>query len=219
MAIILLAFVPSSRWPGGRKAVPPLAFPKTFAVLTATVLALTLVPVLCTLLLKGRLHDESANPVMRALRAIYKPSLEWALSHRAIPVAGAVLLLLGAVLVGSRIGSEFMPPLNEGDLLFMPVTDPSVSLEENTEIARRQNAALMRVPEVEYAVAKVGRADTSTDPSPQNMTETIVHLKPRESMAGRQTLDTLRPSWHAKRSCRGQPHIWTLPASSIASTC
>ncbi len=122
-----------------------------------------------------------------------------------------MLMLLGAVLVGARIGSEFMPPLNEGDLLFMPVTDPSVSLEENTEIARRQNAALMRVPEVEYAVAKVGRADTSTDPSPLNMTETIVHLKPREQWRAGVTLDSLRTEMGRAAELPGVTNIWTMP--------
>src|SRR4029077_7119203 len=124
--------------------------------------------------------DEAANPVMRALRAVYRPSLAWALTHRMITLLAAVAVLAGAVLVATKIGSEFMPPLNEGDLLFMPVTDPSVSLDENTDIAKGQSSVLMLVPEVGYAGAKVGRADTSTDPSPLNMTETIVHLKPRD---------------------------------------
>ena len=212
MAIIVLAFIPVFALTGQEgKLFHPLAFTKTFAVLAATVLALTLVPVLCTLLLKGKLHDESANPVMRVLRAVYRPSLEWALAHRGMTLAGAMLVLAGALLVGARIGSEFMPPLNEGDLLFMPVTDPSVSLEENTEIARRQNAALMRVPEVEYAVAKVGRADTSTDPSPLNMTETIVHLKPREQWRTGVTLDTLRAELGRAAELPGVTNIWTMP--------
>jgi Cu(I)/Ag(I) efflux system membrane protein CusA/SilA len=122
-----------------------------------------------------------------------------------------MLVLGGALLLGTRIGSEFMPPLNEGDLLFMPVTDPSVSLEENTQIARVQNAALMRVPEVEYAVAKVGRADTSTDPSPLNMTETIVHLKPREQWRTGVTLNTLRTELGRAAELPGVTNIWTMP--------
>jgi Cu(I)/Ag(I) efflux system membrane protein CusA/SilA len=212
MAIIVLAFIPVFALTGQEgKLFHPLAFTKTFAVLAATILALTLVPVLCTLLLKGKLHDESANPVMRLLRAVYRPSLEWALSHRAVTLTGAMLVLAGAVLLGMRIGSEFMPPLNEGDLLFMPVTDPSVSLDENTEIARRQNAALMRVPEVEYAVAKVGRADTSTDPSPLNMTETIVHLKPPAEWRAGVTLDTLRTEMGRAAELPGVTNIWTMP--------
>ena len=114
-------------------------------------------------------------------------------------------------MVATRIGNEFMPPLNEGDLLFMPISDPSISLEQNTEIARIQNAALMRVPEVEYAVAKVGRADTSTDPSPLNMTETVVHLKPRSQWRPGLTLDQLRAELGQATQLPGVTNIWTMP--------
>ncbi|HEY6361059.1 MAG TPA: CusA/CzcA family heavy metal efflux RND transporter, partial [Vicinamibacterales bacterium] len=212
MAIIVLAFVPVFALTGqAGKLFQPLAFTKTFAVLAATVLAVTLVPVLCTLLLGGRLHDEAANPVMRVLRRVYRPTLEGALAHRRATLAGAALLLAGAVVVGTRIGNEFMPPLNEGDLLFMPISDPSISLEQNTEIARVQNAALMRVPEVEYAVAKVGRADTSTDPSPLNMTETVVHLKPRVLWRAGLTLEQLRFELGQAAQLPGVTNIWTMP--------
>jgi Cu(I)/Ag(I) efflux system membrane protein CusA/SilA len=148
---------------------------------------------------------------MRGLRRIYRPSLEAALSHRWATMAGALLLLAGALVLATRIGSEFMPPLNEGDLLFMPISDPSVSLEQNTEIARMQNAALMKVPEVEYAVAKVGRADTSTDPSPLNMTETVVHLKPREQWRAGLTPEALRAELGAAAELPGVTNIWTMP--------
>jgi len=163
------------------------------------------------MLLRGQLRDESVNPLMRVLRALYRPSLEWALAHRAATVGLATVVLAGALFVGTKIGSEFMPPLNEGDLLFMPVTDPSVSLDENTDIARRQNAAIMRTPEVEYAVAKVGRADTSTDPSPLNMTETIVHLKPRDQWRPGMTLERLRTEMSAAAELPGVTNIWTMP--------
>jgi len=212
MTIILLAFVPVFALTGqAGKLFQPLAFTKTFAVLAATVLAVTLVPVLCTLLLGGRMHDERANPVMRALQWIYRPALAAALGHRWATLAAATLVLAGALVVGTRIGSEFMPPLNEGDLLFMPITDPSISLEQNTEIARVQNAALMQVPEVEYAVAKVGRADTSTDPSPPNMTETVVHLKPRGQWRSGMTIERLRAELGAAAQLPGVTNIWTMP--------
>ena len=109
------------------------------------------------------------------------------------------------------IGSEFMPPLNEGDLMFMPIADPSISLEENTKIAARQNEALMKFPEVEYAVAKVARADTSTDPAPLNMTETIVHLKPRDKWRPGMTLDRLRAEMSRAVQLPGVSSIWTMP--------
>src|SRR6185312_11581675 len=115
---------------------------------------------LCTLLLRGRFHAEEDNPVMRLLHRLYRPALETALSHRGPTVLVAAMLFAGAVFVARGIGSEFMPPLNEGDLMFMPIADPSISLAEKTKNAAKQNAALMTFPEVQYAVAKVARADT-----------------------------------------------------------
>jgi copper/silver efflux system protein len=212
MAIILLAFVPVFALSGQEgKLFHPLAFTKTFAVLAATVIAVTLVPVLCSLLLGGKFHAEEDNPVMRGLRRLYQPALETALAHRLVTVAVAAALFVGALVVARGIGSEFMPPLNEGDLMFMPIADPSISLEENTKIAARQNAALMKFPEVEYAVAKVARAETSTDPAPLNMTETLVHLKAREQWRPGMTLDRLRAEMSRAVQLPGVSNIWTMP--------
>src|SRR6187431_3030709 len=212
MAIILLAFIPVFALTGQEgKLFHPLAFTKTFAVLAATVISVTLVPVLCTLLLGGKLHPEDANPVMRVLRAVYRPVLQGALAHRALTIMTAALLFIGALVLARGIGSEFMPPLNEGDLMFMPIADPSISLEENTRIAARQNAALMKFPEVAYVVAKVARADTSTDPAPLNMTETIVHLKPKQEWRSGITLDGLRAEMGRAVQLPGVSNIWTMP--------
>jgi Cu(I)/Ag(I) efflux system membrane protein CusA/SilA len=212
MAIILLAFIPVFALTGQEgKLFHPLAFTKTFAVLAATVIAVTLVPVLCSLLLGGRLHTEQANPVMRGLRSIYRPALEGALRHPALTIGAAALLFIGALALATRIGSEFMPALNEGDLMFMPIADPSISLEENTQIAARQNATLMKFPEVEYVVAKVARAETSTDPAPLNMTETIVHLRPRAQWRAGMTLDRLRGEMSQAVQLPGVSNIWTMP--------
>jgi Cu(I)/Ag(I) efflux system membrane protein CusA/SilA len=212
MAIIVLAFVPVFALTGQEgKLFHPLAFTKTFAVLAATVIAVTLVPVLCTLLLGGKFHAEEDNPVMRALRRLYRPALETALSHRGVTVFAAGLLFAGALFVARGIGSEFMPPLNEGDLMFMPIADPSISLEENTKLAARQNDALMKFPEVALVVAKVARADTSTDPAPLNMTETIVHLKPKAQWRPGMSLDRLRAEMSAAVQLPGVSTIWTMP--------
>src|SRR5262245_973830 len=212
MAIILLAFVPVFALTGQEgKLFHPLAFTKTFAVLAATIISVTLVPVLCSLLLGGKLHPEDANPVMRALRRLYQPILETALAHRVLTISAAALLFAGALFVARSIGSEFMPLLNEGDLMFMPIADPSISLEENTKIAAKQNAALMTFPEVEYVVAKVARGDTSTDPAPLNMTETIVHLKPRREWRAGMTLDRLRADMGRAAQLPGVSNIWTMP--------
>ena len=212
MAIILLAFIPVFALTGQEgKLFHPLAFTKTFAVLAATVIAVTLVPVLCTFLLGGRFHAEEANPVMRLLRAVYQPVLRRALDHPGLTISAAALLFAGALVVARGIGSEFMPALNEGDLMFMPIADPSISVEENTRIAAKQNAVLMKFPEVDYVVAKVARAETSTDPAPLNMTETIVHLKPKEHWRSGMTIDRLRAEMGEAVQLPGVANIWTMP--------
>jgi len=212
MAIILLAFVPVFALSGQEgKLFHPLAFTKTFAVMAATVIAVTLVPVLCTLLLGGTFRKEDDNPVMRLLQRLYRPVLQTALAHPVVTVLSAASLFAGAVFLSRGIGSEFMPPLNEGDLLFMPIADPSISLVENTRIAEKQNAILQSFPEVAYAVAKIARADTSTDPAPLNMTETIVHLKPREQWRPGMTVDRLRAEMGLAVQMPGVSNIWTMP--------
>ncbi|MGH9906069.1 MAG: efflux RND transporter permease subunit [Pyrinomonadaceae bacterium] len=179
MAIIILAFVPVFARTGQEgKLLHPLACTKTFAMIGATIIAVTLVPVLCTFLLGGKFHSEQSNPVMRFLQAIYRPALTLALRHRLMTVLTALALFTGAIILATGIGNEFMPPLNEGDLMYMPVTDPAISIDEALKITSKQDESLKGFPEVEWAVGKAGRAETSTDPSPINMTETIVHLKP-----------------------------------------
>jgi copper/silver efflux system protein len=212
MAIIILAFVPVFALTGQEgKLFHPLAFTKTFAMVGATVIAVTLVPVLCTLLLGGKLHSERANPVMRFLQAVYRPVLGWALNHRALTVSLAALLFAGAVFLTAGIGKEFMPPLNEGDLMFMPVTDPAISIDEALRITSRQDEILKSFPEVEWAVGKAGRAETSTDPSPVNMTETIVHLKPQEDWRPGVTRASLVSELDAALRMPGVTNIWTQP--------
>jgi Cu(I)/Ag(I) efflux system membrane protein CusA/SilA len=212
MAIIILAFVPVFALTGQEgKLFHPLAFTKTFAMVGATIIAVTLVPVLCTLLLGGKFHSEQSNPVMRLLTSVYRPVLGWALSHRAATVALAAALFAGAVILASGIGKEFMPPLNEGDLMFMPVTDPAVSIDEALRITSRQDEILKGFPEVEWAVGKAGRAETSTDPSPVNMTETIVHLKPREQWRAGLTRESLVGELDAALRMPGVTNIWTQP--------
>jgi Cu(I)/Ag(I) efflux system membrane protein CusA/SilA len=212
MAIILLAFVPVFALTGQEgKLFHPLAFTKTFAVLAATVAAVTLVPVLCTLLLGGKVHREDDSPVMRALRRLYRPALHAALRHRLITIGAAGLLLVGALGLARGIGSEFMPALNEGDLLFMPIADASISLEENTKNAITQNRILETFPEVAYAVAKVARADSSTDPAPLNMTETVIRLKPRTEWRPGMTVERLRTELSHAVQLPGVSPIWTMP--------
>jgi len=212
MAIIVLAFVPVFALTGQEgKLFHPLAFAKTFAMASATAIALTLTPILCTLLLRGKFHSEDQNPVMRFLQRLYRPALSWALDHRSITLGLALAFFLGAVLLASGVGSEFMPPLNEGDIMFMPIADASIALAQNTEYAKRQDEVLSRFPEVAYVAAKVARAETSTDPAGLNMTETIVHLKPRDQWRPGMTIPKLKSEMDRAVSLPGVANIWTQP--------
>src|SRR5437764_12253507 len=140
LAIIILAFLPVFALTGQEgKLFHPLAYTKTFSMIGATILSVTLVPVLCSLLIGGRVRGEEHNPVMRPLVWLYRPVLDLALRYRAVTLAGALVVVAGAVALVPRIGSEFMPPLNEGDLMFMPVTDPSIRLAQARKITRKQH--------------------------------------------------------------------------------
>ncbi|HJU46921.1 MAG TPA: CusA/CzcA family heavy metal efflux RND transporter, partial [Gaiellaceae bacterium] len=212
MAIIILAFAPVFALTGQEgKLFHPLAFTKTFAMVGAAFMAVTLVPVLCTYFLSGRLRPEEWNPLMRLLRAVYRPTLVSALRHRLITVSVALVFFAGAVYVATRIGSEFMPPLNEGDLMYMPVTDPAISINEALRIMQKQDEILKGFPEVEWAVGKAGRAETSTDPSPVNMNETIVHLKPESEWREGMTREKLVAEMDAALRMPGVTNIWTQP--------
>ncbi|HKR61212.1 MAG TPA: efflux RND transporter permease subunit, partial [Pyrinomonadaceae bacterium] len=212
MAIIILAFIPVFALTGQEgKLFHPLAFTKTFAMAAATIIAVTLVPVLCTFLLGGKFHSEQANPVMRFLQALYRPALSFALNQRVITISIAALLFIGALVLSLGIGKEFMPPLNEGDLMYMPVTDPAISIDEALKITSKQDEILKSFPEVEWAVGKSGRAETSTDPAPVNMNETIVHLKPPEEWRAGMTRERLVAEMDEKLRMPGVTNIWTQP--------
>ncbi len=212
MAIIILAFIPVFALTGQEgKLFHPLAFTKTFAMIGGAIIAVTLVPVLCTYLLGGKIHAENANPVMRFLHSLYEPALLAALKHRVATIAVALLLFLGAVFLATSIGNEFMPPLNEGDVMFMPVTDPAISIDEALKIMSRQDEILKTFPEVEWAVGKAGRAESSTDPAPTNMNETIVHLKAGEEWRDGMTREKLIAEMDAALRMPGVTNIWTQP--------
>jgi len=203
MLIILLAFLPVFALTGQEgKLFHPLAFTKTFAMVGATVLAVSLVPVMCSLLVRGPFFPEDRNVLMRFLMGLYGPCLSWALRRRKTVIAGAVALLGVAALLafglpkGLResfdpdkwprlaaaargMGSEFMPPLEEGSLLFMPVLLPSTSLTEVNRVMAWQDRVIREVPEVATVAGKLGRAETATDPAPVEMIETTITLKPK----------------------------------------
>ena len=212
MVIIILAFVPVFALTGMEgKMFHPLAFTKTFAMVGSTILAITLVPVLCTFLIRGKLHREEDNPVMRLLRAIYQPALRWALSHRILTLGAALALFCAAIYTATTIGSEFMPPLDEETAVFMPITDPRISLTKATEILRQQDRIIAADPEVAMVVGKVGRAETSTDPAPVNMAETTITLKPRDQWPKGLTKDAILARLDERLQIPGVTNIWTQP--------
>jgi len=202
MMIIILAFIPVFALVGQEgKLFHPLAYTKTFAMIGATLLAVTIVPALCTFLVRGPFRAEERNWTMRRLLRLYEPALDWALLHRR-SVLGAAAALLAAALVlafglprpaaralacthcpvltriAHGMGSEFMPALNEGSLLFMPVLLPSTSLTEIKRLIAWQDTVMSQVPEVKSAAGKLGRSETATDPAPVEMIETTIELKP-----------------------------------------
>jgi Cu(I)/Ag(I) efflux system membrane protein CusA/SilA len=212
MTIIILAFIPVFALVGMEgKLFHPLAFTKTFAMVGSTIIAVTLVPVLCTYLIRGKLHREEANPVMHFLQRLYKPALTWALKHRITTLAAASALFIFAMFLATTIGSEFMPPLNEETAMFMPITDPAISLTKATEVLREQDRIISQDPAVENVVGKIGRADTSTDPAPINMTETIITLKPRDQWPAGTAKEDILQRLDAKLRMPGVTNIWTQP--------
>ncbi|MGH9602335.1 MAG: efflux RND transporter permease subunit [Terriglobales bacterium] len=212
LAIIILAFVPVFALTGLEgKLFHPLAYTKTFAMVGATLMAVTLVPVLCTFLVRGRLHREEENPVMRALHAVYRPVLRWALRHKLATLVSAAGLFAFALFTATTIGSEFMPELDEGTAMWMPITDPSISLTKATELMREQTRIIQSDPAVEMVVGKIGRAETATDPAPVNMTETIVTLKPREQWPPGTTKEDIVRRLDEKLRMPGVSNIWTQP--------
>ena len=192
MGIIILAFVPVFALTGQEgRLFHPLAFAKTFAMLGATLLAVTIVPVLCSLLVRGPFHPEERNIVMRFLLKLYDPALDFALMHRKTVLAIAAAILACAVALVPRMGTEFMPPLNEGSLMFMPSFVPATSLSEVKRAMAWQDQVLASFPEVRSAVGKLGRAETATDPAPTEMIETTIMLKPESEWRSGMTKDKL----------------------------
>src|SRR5512137_154358 len=179
LLIIAVSFLPVFTLTGqAGRLFRPLAFTKTFVMLSAAVLSITFAPALRDLLLRGKIRPESEHPISRAIIKVYKPFVFVALRWPKTTVALGLLAILSAVPLAIRLGSEFMPPLNEGDVLFMPTTFPGISIEEAKAALQRQDRVLRSFPEVAAVFGKVGRAETATDPAPITMVETTVRLKP-----------------------------------------
>jgi Cu(I)/Ag(I) efflux system membrane protein CusA/SilA len=181
LIIIIISFVPVFMLEAQEgRLFRPLAFTKTFAMAASSVLAITLVPVLMTIFLKGKnLKPEAANPISRGMRWMYEPIIRWVLRFKKTALFINLLLIPLSVLLLLRIGSEFMPPLYEGTIFYMPITSPGISVTEAGRLLALQDRILKSFPEVETVFGKAGRAETATDPAPFSMMETTVHLKPK----------------------------------------
>ncbi|MFM7084540.1 MAG: efflux RND transporter permease subunit, partial [Hyphomicrobium sp.] len=189
----------------------PLAFTKSFSMAAAALLSITVVPTLMTLFIKGNILPEQKNPINRKIISLYKPLIEKALKSKKMILGIAFVLLLASAWPASRLGSEFMPSLNEGTLLYMPTTLPGLSITKATELLQTQNKILKSFPEVESVWGKAGRAATATDPAPTEMFETIINLKPEEEWRNGLTLEKLIEEMNQELQFPGVSNAWTMP--------
>lgn len=212
LLIITVSFLPVFALTGqSAKLFTPLAFTKTYAMAAASLLSITLVPVLMLWLVRGKIKKESDNFINRFFIAIYRPVLNAALRFPKATVVLAIITLISTALPVSRLGSEFMPPLYEGELLYMPMTIPSVSVTKAREILQVTNRMIKTIPEVELVFGKAGRSDSATDPAPLNMLETWVQLKPREQWRAGLTPEKLVAELDKKVQLPGLRNIWGYP--------
>jgi len=193
----------------------PLAYTKSFAIGFSSVLAITVVPVLMVLFIRGgRLRPEKDNPISRSLQAIYLPVLRWCLRHRALTIIGNLIFLLLTIPLLFKIGSQFMPPLYEGSILYMPTALPGISINSAVNLMQKQDQIIRTFPEVESVFGSVGRSDSATDNAPLDMFDTTIMLKPRERWRKGMTYDQLIAEMDDKRHFPGLSNSWTMPVEN-----
>jgi Cu(I)/Ag(I) efflux system membrane protein CusA/SilA len=212
LLVIALSFVPVFALEAQEgRLFAPLAFTKTYAMAAAAGLSVTLVPVLMGYFIRGRIPHEAANPLNRFLIAVYRPALDAVLRFPKVTLlVAAVLLALTAIPV-SRLGGEFMPALDEGDLLYMPSALPGLSISKASELLQQTDRLIKTVPEVEHVFGKAGRADTATDPAPLEMFETTIQFKPRDQWRAGMTADKLVDELDRTVKVPGLSNIWVPP--------
>lgn len=212
LLIITVSFLPVFALTGqSYRLFSPLAFTKTYAMAFAALLSVTVVPVLMLWLIRGKIKQEEDNPINRWFVFLYKPILNAALRHKFITLFIASALLASMVVPISRTGSEFMPALYEGELLYMPTTLPGVSITKAKEILAQTNRLIKTIPEVEQVFGKVGRADTATDPAPISMIESWIQLKPKEQWREGLTIEALTKELDERVKLPGLVNSWGYP--------
>lgn len=210
--IIITSFLPVFMLTGQEgKLFHPLAFTKTFIMLVDAILVITLAPVLISFFMKGKFRPDNTNPINRFLERMYEPLIKWVLKWRKTTIAINVIALLITLPLLKRLGTEFMPPLDEQSILFMPVTLPDISNSEAKRILQVQDKIIKSVPEVEKVLGKAGRASTATDNSPISMIETIIMLKPKNQWREHMTKERLIQELDAKLQIPGVVNGWTQP--------
>ena len=212
LLIITLSFIPvfSLQAQEGR-LFAPLAYTKTYAMAAAAGLSVTLIPVLMTFFIRGHIRPEHQNPINRGLIKVYKPLLLTVLHHPKKTLLLAIMTVLLTLWPLSKLGSEFMPPLDEGDLLYMPTALPSLSADKAAEIVQLTDRLLKTVPEVKTVFGKAGRAESATDPAPLEMLETTIQLKPRSEWREGMTLEKLIKELDALVQVTGMANVWVQP--------
>ena len=212
LLIITVSFLPIFTLEGQEgRLFKPLAFTKTFAMGFAALTSVLIVPFLMVLFIRGKIAPEGKNPINRFLIWAYHPFVRFVLRHRAVTLIGALLLMASTVPVFLKLGSEFMPPLYEGTLLYMPITLPGASVQTAQQILAMQNKIIMQVPEVESVFGKAGRALSATDPAPLEMIETIINLKPEKEWRPGMTPAKLEAELDRLVRVPGVANAWTMP--------
>ena len=212
LLIITLSFIPvfTLQAQEGR-LFKPLAFTKTFAMAAASLLSITIVPVLMGFLIKGKILPEEKNPISRFLIKVYRPIIKTVLRFKKTTILIAVLIFLITYFPFQKLGSEFMPPLYEGDLLYMPTTLPGISVTKAKELLQQTDAIIESFPEVETVFGKIGRAETATDPAPLSMIETTIMLKPEDEWRPGMTPEKLVDELNEAIQFPGLTNAWTMP--------
>ncbi|MGI2324192.1 MULTISPECIES: efflux RND transporter permease subunit [unclassified Methylococcus] len=212
LLVIAVAFMPVFTLEAQEgRLFKPLALTKNLSIAMSAVLAVTLIPALLSLFIRGRIIPERRNPVSRILQALYVPILRLALRYRALVVVLALLLMASIAVPFQRMGSEFMPPLYEGTILYMPTTLPGIAVTEAGQLLQQMDRKLMAFPEVEHVFGKSGRAETSTDPAPFSMMEVVVELKPKEQWREGLTYEDLIAEMDRALQFPGVTNAWTMP--------
>ena len=212
LLIITLSFVPVFTLEAQEgRLFAPLAFTKTYAMAAAAGLSVTLVPVLMVAFIRGHIRDELQNPLNRALTAAYRPVIAWVMQRPWLTLGIAALLLAATAYPALRIGSEFMPPLNEGTLLYMPTALPGLSAEKAAELLQQTDRMIKQFPEVKSVFGKAGRAETATDPAPLEMSETTIEFKPASQWRPGMTIEKLTAQLDAALHIPGYSNIWVPP--------